>query len=99
MLVNLPLLGGMSKLELTAIQFITFIFYSLTVHPLAKFPGPLLAKITNLYAVYHAYVGDVHLDMLRCHELYGEITRRLTLVLSTQETLQGVKLTRYFNDR
>ena len=49
------------------------------MHPLAKFPGPLLAKITNLYAVYHAYVGDIHLDMLKCHELYGETTRRFYL--------------------
>lgn len=56
-------------------QIPTIIIYRLTVHPLAKCPGPLLAKITNLYAVYHAYVGDLHLDMLRCHELYGKLSQ------------------------
>jgi len=30
-----------------------------------------MAKITGFYSVYHAYVGDLHLDMLRCHEIYG----------------------------
>lgn len=31
-------------------------------------PGPPLARITNLYVLYYAYVGDLHLDMLRCDE-------------------------------
>ena len=61
-----------SETKLTARQCTLIIFYRLTIHPLAKYPGPLLGRITNLYAVYHAYVGDIHLDMLSCHDLYGE---------------------------
>lgn len=41
-------------------------------HPYAKYPGPFLARITPLYSLWHAYIGDLHLDALRCHEEYGE---------------------------
>lgn len=51
------------------------VVYRLTLHPLAKYPGPKLAKITGFYAVYHAYIGDLHLDMWRCHECYGSLVR------------------------
>ena len=49
--------------------------YRLKFHPYSKYPGPLLAKLTNLYGLYHAYVGDLHLDVWRCHERYGTIIR------------------------
>ena len=49
--------------------------YNLWFHPLAKYPGPFLAKITNLYGGYHAYKGDLHIDMSRCHEKYGNYVR------------------------
>lgn len=49
--------------------------YTLFFHPLSKYPGPLLAKFTNAYAAYHGWKGDIHLDMWRCHEKYGEFVR------------------------
>ncbi|EPS26280.1 hypothetical protein PDE_01216 [Penicillium oxalicum 114-2] len=51
------------------------IVYRVWFHPLAKFPGPFFAKITNLYGGYHAWKGDVHINMLQCHEKYGDIVR------------------------
>lgn len=39
---------------------------------MAKYPGPLIAKITDWYSAYHNYIGDVHIDVLRCHEIYGK---------------------------
>lgn len=45
--------------------------HRLFFHSLAKYPGPWLAKVTNLYSGYHAWKGDLHLDMWRCHEKYG----------------------------
>lgn len=46
--------------------------YRLTLHPLAKYPGPFLAKITDIHLAYHAWKGDRHLEFWRCHEKYGE---------------------------
>ncbi|MCJ1389640.1 hypothetical protein MMC18_002497 [Xylographa bjoerkii] len=49
--------------------------YRLWFHPLARFPGPLAAKLTNCYGGYHAWKGDLHIDMWRCHEQYGDYVR------------------------
>ena len=51
------------------------ICYRLVLHPLAEYPGPFWARISGFYAVYHAYIGDVHLDMWKCHEKYGDFVR------------------------
>lgn len=47
------------------------VVYRLTLHPLAKYPGPFLAKITDIHLAYHAWRGDRHLQFYRCHEKYG----------------------------
>lgn len=54
------------------VQTVGFVVHRLFFHPLAKYPGPWLAKVSNLYAGYHAWKGDLHLDMWKCHEKYGE---------------------------
>lgn len=51
------------------------IIYRLTLHPLARYPGPLLAKITDWYNVYHAWKGDRHLELWRVHQVYGDVVR------------------------
>ncbi|KAL5362921.1 cytochrome P450 [Aspergillus floccosus] len=60
---------------LMAIHAVVVFIYTLLFHPLAKYPGPLVAKFTNSYAAYHAWKGDVHLDIARCHEKYGGFVR------------------------
>ncbi|KAI0110541.1 cytochrome P450 [Hypoxylon sp. NC0597] len=52
-----------------------FVVHRIVSHPLPKYPGPLLAKFTNLYAAYHAWKGDIHIDMWRCHLKYGDRVR------------------------
>ncbi|KAH7057285.1 cytochrome P450 [Macrophomina phaseolina] len=49
--------------------------YRLTFHPLARYPGPFLAKITPWRDVYHAWLGDKHLDFYALHQRYGPIVR------------------------
>ncbi|RFU31543.1 hypothetical protein B7463_g4834, partial [Scytalidium lignicola] len=49
--------------------------YRLTFHPLARYPGPLLARLTAFYDTYHAWKGDRHLEFWRCHEKYGPVYR------------------------
>ncbi|TGO56381.1 hypothetical protein BOTNAR_0224g00130 [Botryotinia narcissicola] len=51
------------KLFLTAIYRITF-------HPLAKYPGPRWAKITDLYSAYHSLRGTLHIRTLQAHDQY-----------------------------
>ncbi|KAK8180844.1 cytochrome P450 [Phyllosticta citribraziliensis] len=51
------------------------IVYKLYFHPLAKYPGPFLAKITNLYSAYHSWKGDIPIDQWRCHQKYGDKVR------------------------
>ncbi|KAH8806005.1 cytochrome P450 [Xylogone sp. PMI_703] len=51
------------------------IIYRVKFHPLAKYPGPLLAKITGWYPAWHAWRGRRHIDQLRCHKLYGPVVR------------------------
>lgn len=49
--------------------------YNLFFHPLAKYPGPFIAKLTSWWDVYHAYKGDKHLLFHRLHEQYGDYVR------------------------
>ncbi|KAI1171197.1 putative cytochrome P450 [Nemania sp. FL0916] len=51
------------------------IIYLTWFHPLAKYPGPLLARYTNLYGAYRAWKGDVHHDLHRYHGIYGDYVR------------------------
>ncbi|KAF2761963.1 cytochrome P450 [Pseudovirgaria hyperparasitica] len=51
------------------------VIYRLWFHPLSKYPGPFLAKVTDWYSAYHAWKGDRHLEFWRCHEQYGQFVR------------------------
>lgn len=57
---------------LTPWQVVIIVVYRVFYHPLAKYPGPLVAKVTDFYSVYHAWKGDRHLDFERCHRKYGK---------------------------
>ncbi|KAI1499097.1 isotrichodermin C-15 hydroxylase [Biscogniauxia marginata] len=57
------------------IYVVGLVIYRVFFHPLAKYPGPFLAKITNVYQLYHAWKGDRHLEFWRMHERYGRIVR------------------------
>jgi cytochrome P450 len=52
-----------------------YVVYQLYFHPLAKYPGPLLGRLTQWYDVYHAYVGDKHILFYHLHQKYGTIVR------------------------
>ncbi|KAG7104331.1 Cytochrome monooxygenase AKT7 like protein [Verticillium longisporum] len=58
-----------------ALYTIILIVYRIFFHPLAKYPGPLIAKVTDAYQLYHAWKGDRHLEFWRMHEKYGKIVR------------------------
>lgn len=52
-----------------------YIIYQLYFHPLARYPGPLLGKLTQWYDVYHAYIGDKHVLFYHLHQKYGPVVR------------------------
>ncbi|KAK2745928.1 hypothetical protein FQN55_006000 [Onygenales sp. PD_40] len=66
------------------------IIYRLTLHPLAKYPGPLLNRITDWGAVIQAGSGDRHLRSWKEHEVYGPIVRTGPNTLSIN-TIAGLK--------
>ncbi|KAL8692669.1 MAG: hypothetical protein Q9218_002342, partial [Villophora microphyllina] len=47
-------------------------FYS---RPLAKVPGPLIAKLTPWWQIYHSYAGDEFTVVQRLHRKYGKVVR------------------------
>ncbi|KAI0457249.1 cytochrome P450 [Xylaria acuta] len=50
-------------------------FYRLFLHPYRKYPGPVLARLTGLPVLYHAWRGDFHHYVYRLHNQYGEKVR------------------------
>jgi hypothetical protein len=73
------LLSSNSELVFSAVvAFIAYrillVIYRLTLHPLAKFPGPKLAASTSLYEHYFdAIRGGVFLfEIERLHRIYGK---------------------------
>lgn len=71
-MVSLIILALGAVLLSALLYGVGIVVYNLLFHPYAKYPGPFWAKITPLYSVWHAYIGDLHIDVLRCHEKYGE---------------------------
>ncbi|KAI0475694.1 isotrichodermin C-15 hydroxylase [Xylariaceae sp. FL0804] len=66
------LLGAVA---LSLVFAVVLAIYRVFFHPLAKYPGPLLAKITDAHQLYHAWKGDRHLEFWRMHEQYGNVVR------------------------
>tara|TARA_R110002003_G_scaffold1122_4_gene22482 strand:- start:8336 stop:9001 length:666 start_codon:yes stop_codon:yes gene_type:complete len=61
-----------------------------TFHPLAKYPGPFLAKFTDIYLAYYAWKGSRHLAFHRAHVQYGKYVRLGPNLLSVN-TATGLK--------
>jgi cytochrome P450 len=68
------------------------IIYRLYFHLLAKYPGPLMGKITDWYSVYHCLKGDRYLDIIDLHNRYGDIVRfgPKRLSFSSADALQAI---------
>jgi hypothetical protein len=47
------------------------VVYLLYLHPLAKFPGPALAAISQLWLYRVTTRGDPEVEFERLHNLYG----------------------------
>ncbi|KEF61099.1 uncharacterized protein A1O9_02664 [Exophiala aquamarina CBS 119918] len=82
-------------------SFLLVTIYRLTLHPLAKYPGPLRYKISGWPLVYQCYKGNRHLYSLRDHEKYGPIVRTSpnSLSFSSPKALHQIYGSRAINVR
>ncbi|EGE84113.1 benzoate 4-monooxygenase cytochrome P450, variant 2 [Blastomyces dermatitidis ATCC 18188] len=49
--------------------------YRLTLHPLAKYPGPFFCKLSDWPTLFSASSGNRHLQEWKAHQKYGPIVR------------------------
>jgi hypothetical protein len=60
----------------SSLVYFTLAYRLSSFHPLAKFPGPLLAKTSKWWAAYiSATAGDQHRCLKRLHDRYGDVVR------------------------
>ena len=68
-------LGTNVSASIDSKQAIYYVVYNLYFHPLAKYPGPFLARISGIPDFCWALTGRRHLWLCRNHETYGEVFR------------------------
>ena len=56
----------------SGLVFFTLAYRLSSFHPLAKYPGPLLAKTSKWWAAYLGGTGDQHRCLKRLHHRYGD---------------------------
>jgi hypothetical protein len=69
-MIPLPILA--SSAFLLAITYTLYtVYYRLYLHPLARYPGPFWAKISDLPSFYYTCKQDRHVWLLRLQQQYG----------------------------
>lgn len=63
------------------------------LHPLRNYPGPFIAKFTDVYAGYYAVRKNLHLATYFDHLKYGMYAHSKPLVLARENALEFVNLT------
>lgn len=61
--------------ELCLLLLLSYLIYIRTLHPLAKYPGPLLASLTNSWKAYYVYKLFFHEKLIELHQRYGPVVR------------------------
>ncbi|KAI9445852.1 hypothetical protein BJY52DRAFT_395640 [Lactarius psammicola] len=59
----------------SAVISFTLMYRLSPFHPLAKYPGPAIAKTSKLWAAHLCAVGDMHRYFKSLHERYGDVVR------------------------
>jgi hypothetical protein len=59
----------------SGLAFFTLAYRLSQFHPLAKYPGPFLAKTSKWWAAYLSGTGDQHRYLKRLHDRYGDVVR------------------------
>lgn len=64
-----------AALALCVATYLVTAIYALTLHPLAKYPGPALAAVSRIPWWIQAIRGNQIPWMLKLHEKYGSVVR------------------------
>lgn len=77
---------------LVVTYFILVSIYRITLHPLAKYPGPFFYKISNWPLIFRCIGGNRHIHHLLEHEKYGSVVRigPNTLSFNTETALNTI---------
>ncbi|KAL8806558.1 MAG: hypothetical protein Q9223_003319 [Gallowayella weberi] len=72
--------AGYSMVSYILLPFVFFsllfaALYRIFLHPLAKVPGPLIAKLTSLWHLGHSWTGDSAAILQDLHRRYGKVLR------------------------
>jgi hypothetical protein len=67
--------AGACSIYHVALLCFTVIYRISPFHPLAGYPGPLLAKISKFWLLYIVSTGKVQLYYRSLHEQYGDVVR------------------------
>ncbi|KAI1877508.1 hypothetical protein JX265_003516 [Neoarthrinium moseri] len=51
------------------------VLYRLHFHPLSSYPGPVVARLSDLFGAFYAYSTSLHLRTLKDHDDYGTVIR------------------------
>ncbi|KAI0265785.1 cytochrome P450 [Gloeopeniophorella convolvens] len=65
--------------------FFTVAYRLSPFHPLAKHPGPAIAKVSKLWAAYISATGETHRYLRSLHDRYGDVVRTGPNELSIRE--------------
>ncbi|CAH0051550.1 unnamed protein product [Clonostachys solani] len=71
------------KVVALGVTFLSFayvlgvVIYNLYFHPLAKYPGPFLAKISPIYSIWGLFRGRWPFDVHQLHLKYGPVLRTM----------------------
>ncbi|KAJ3527870.1 hypothetical protein NM688_g8068 [Phlebia brevispora] len=76
-----PHLGSVKGTALSILTYwatilISVTFYRLSpFHPLARYPGPIMCKLTKFWGFYKELDGKQHLYIESLHDKYGDVVR------------------------
>ncbi|KAI0887592.1 cytochrome P450 [Annulohypoxylon maeteangense] len=70
-----PVSATLAGALLVTLYLVGVAVYRIFLHPLRKFPGPLLWKISPLPRVYHLMIGDLPFKVLELQAKYGKFVR------------------------